>query len=119
MQGPTVSGRVDEGPTGPTVDGPTGPTLRRRVARLLAGGAVVLGVLAPTAAFAQTYPNTGTTPPKSNDPGAHVQGVTASNNASSLPFTGGDVAGLAAIGGGAVVVGGLLATRSRRSRARV
>jgi hypothetical protein len=86
---------------------------------MLAAGAVVLGVLAPTAAFAQTYPNPGSTPPKPNDPGAQVKGVTASNSSSSLPFTGGDVAGLAAIGGGAVVVGGLLATRSRRSRARV
>ncbi|HZR13818.1 MAG TPA: hypothetical protein VFC33_11275 [Acidimicrobiia bacterium] len=108
-QGPTVSGRVEEGPTGPTI--------RRRVARAAAAGAIVLGVLAPTAAFAQTYPNGGTTPPKANDPGAQVQGVSATNNSSSLPFTGGDVAGLAAIGGGAVVVGGLLALRSRRSHA--
>jgi hypothetical protein len=93
-----------------------GPTFTRRAARLLAAGVVTLGVLAPTAAFAVDYPNGGSTPPQS-DPGTHVEAATTSNGSSSLPFTGGDVAGLTAIGGGAIVIGGLLAHRARRSRA--
>ena len=33
-----------------------------------------------------------------------------------LPFTGGDVAALAAIGGGAVAIGGLLVVQTRKRR---
>jgi hypothetical protein len=91
-----------------------GTNLSRRAARLFAAGAIVAGVLAPTAAFATNYPNGGTTPPSSVDPGTQVEGTTATSGSSSLPFTGGDVLGLTAIGGGAVVIGGVLAHRGRR-----
>ena len=92
-----------------------GTNLSRRAARLLAAGAIVAGVLAPTAAFATSnYPNPGTTPPASHDPGTQVEAATTSSGSSSLPFTGGDVLGLTAIGGSAVVIGGVLAHRGRR-----
>jgi hypothetical protein len=88
-----------------------------RAIRVLAMGAIVGGVLAPGAAFAASYPNGGT-PPSSVDPATHVEAATATQpGSSSLPFTGGDVAGLAAVGGGAVIIGGLLAHRARRARA--
>lgn len=46
-----------------------------------------------------------------------VQGaVTTRSDSSALPFTGGDVAGLAAVGGAAVVIGGLLVHRARPAR---
>jgi hypothetical protein len=95
-----------------------GTKLPRRAARLLAAGAVVVGVLAPTAAFAVNYPNGGTTPPSPADPGTKVEAATTTSGSSSLPFTGGDVLGLTAIGGGAVVIGGVLAQRGRRGRSR-
>lgn len=47
---------------------------------------------------------------------SNVLGTNAANN-SSLPFTGGDILGLTAIGGGAVVVGVLLA-RARKADSR-
>lgn len=89
-----------------------------RARRVLVAGAIAFSVLAPSAAFAASYPNGGSTPPSSVDPGTHVEAATATQSgSSSLPFTGGDVAGLAAVGGGAIVIGGLLATRTRRRRA--
>lgn len=91
--------------------------------------AVVLGALAlPASAFAAppsgcTYPDTNCPPATVlpaviEKPGATtpttttVAGVQAAQ--SSLPFTGGDIAGLGAIGVGAILVGFLL-TRTRRS----
>lgn len=49
------------------------------------------------------------------DPGVKVAGKTQTRG--QMPFTGGDVTVLATLGGGAVIVGGLLVARSRRSRA--
>jgi uncharacterized surface anchored protein len=91
---------------------------RSQVLRLLLLMGVMVFVLAPTAALAQTggtdvYPTVPTTPttqpccgtvPKSPPP------------QSSLPFTGGDVALLAVLGVGAVASGGaILAFSKRRS----
>ena len=88
-----------------------------RAVRVLAAGAIAVGVLAPGAAFAASYPDGGKTTTSTVDPGTHVEAATATQSgSSSLPFTGGDVAGLAAVGGGAIVIGGLLARRARRSR---
>jgi len=44
-----------------------------------------------------------------------TSGVKTTSSTSSLPFTGADVAELAVIGTGAVLAGGLLARRRRRS----
>lgn len=91
-----------------------------RALRLLAVGGIVLGTLAPaTAAFASPYPNGGTPPGGPGDPGSQVKAATASNPGGSLPFTGGDVAGLAAIGAGAAAAGGLLVVKTRRRQALV
>jgi hypothetical protein len=50
-------------------------------------------------------------PPPTTSP-AHTS-ATLANGSSSLPFTGADVGELAAVGAGAVVIGGLLARRRR------
>ncbi len=84
-----------------------------RALRVAAAGGIVLGVLAPTAAFAADYP-TGTTGATS-DPGAQVAAKTATNS-STLPFTGSDVAGLAVIGAGAALAGVVMVRHSRKSR---
>jgi hypothetical protein len=75
----------------------------------------MLGVLAPTAAFAASYPG-GTTNTPPSDPGSQVAANTA-NNSSTLPFTGSDVAGLAAIGAGAALAGVVMVRHSKRTRA--
>jgi hypothetical protein len=94
----------------------------------LIGGAGIL-LLLPTAAGAQEADTQvyggGTTvtrvdpadpadPADPGDPQVQVLGTSIERDG-SLPFTGGDVAGLAAIGAGAIGVG-VLATRARRSR---
>jgi len=98
-----------------------GSKLSTRMLRVAAASGIVLGVLAPgAAAFAVDYPGGGTPPsnPTTDVGGTEVKGVQVSKG-SSLPFTGGDVAGLAAIGSGAAAVGGLLVMRSRRRRVSV
>ena len=78
------------------------------------------GALAPaTAAFATDYPDGGSTGTVSSDRGrelvrSQVAGETAGPG--QLPFTGGDVAALAAIGGGAVAIGGVLVVQTRKRR---
>jgi hypothetical protein len=84
-----------------------------RAMRVAAAGGIVLGVLAPTAAFAADYPNGGD-PPTTVDP-TQVAANTAMNS-SSLPFTGSDAAGLAVIGAGAALAGVVLVRQSRRTR---
>ena len=75
----------------------------------------MLGVLAPTAAFAASYPvGTPNTPP--SDPGSQVAANTATNS-TTLPFTGSDVAGLAVIGAGAALAGVVMVRHSKRTRA--
>ena len=87
-------------------------TLTGRVLRVAAVSGIALGAMAPTAAFATPYPNGGD-PPTVVDPGTAVKGATATKSA-TLPFTGGDAAGLAAIGVGAVAAGAVFVRQSRR-----
>jgi hypothetical protein len=79
----------------------------------------VLLLMGAGAAHATTYPNGGTTPTTVTVAGETVTAPTADpvTSGDSLPFTGGDVAGLAAIGGGAIAVGLLLSRRASRRRA--
>jgi hypothetical protein len=86
-----------------------------RALRVAAAGGILLGVLAPTAAFAADYP-AGSPPGDPGDPGSQVAANTASNS-STLPFTGSDVAGLAAIGAGAALAGVVMVRHSKRTRA--
>jgi hypothetical protein len=74
----------------------------------------------PGVAAADTTCYTGCTPPTVSPTSTlpappHTDPVhtTAVNGSSSLPFTGADVGELAAVGVGAIVVGGLLARRRR------
>ena len=107
-----------------------------RAALVMIGGTTLV-LVAPSMASAQTEPygggstvvvsphnsDPGTTNPSggsvadsptTTDPGTtQVAANQTESSGSSLPFTGGDVAGLAAIGAGAVGIG-LVATRARR-----
>src|SRR5215472_12993556 len=81
-------------------------------------------VLAPAAAFADatcytgcSTPSTGNNNPATPSAPAQAQTQPPSNPASGgLPFTGADIAEMAAVGAGAVLVGGALVQRSRRQR---
>jgi hypothetical protein len=80
----------------------------------LAGVATIstIGILAPAAhAGAASYPNGGT--PQVNPTGTQVLPSQVSRG-STLPFTGGDVAQLAAIGAVSIGAGTFLVRRSRR-----
>ena len=57
-----------------------------------------------------TVSNNNVVPPSSTDP---VRTTASVNGSSSLPFTGADVGELAAVGVGAIVLGGVLARRRR------
>jgi len=87
-------------------------SFKKRAARLAAASGIAFIAIAPTAAFADYGPTVGpnTTP---NDPGSQVSPNTATK-AATLPFTGGDVAGLAMIGAGAVVAGAVVVRQTRR-----
>ncbi|MBV8951668.1 MAG: hypothetical protein JOZ99_12390 [Actinobacteria bacterium] len=89
---------------------------RAKIASVVAGlcfaGATAL-VAAP--AGAASYPNGGSTPTTVTVEGTTVPAPAATHDpGQSLPFTGGDVAGLAGIGMAAVAVGGAMASRGRR-----
>jgi hypothetical protein len=87
----------------------THTTLRR-----LAGTSVIVAatVIPASAAMAADYPNNnGSTPPTPSE-SSTVSGATTSQ--STLPFTGGDVIGLAVIGAGAALAGTVLVRRSKR-----
>ena len=92
-------------------------TIAGRALRLAAVGGIALGVLAPTAAHATCYPNACVSPQSGAndpaDPGSQVKAKTATK-AATLPFTGGDATGLAAIGVGAVAAGAVFVRQSRR-----
>lgn len=96
-------------------------TTMKRGVRLLAAAGIVAGSLAPAgAAFAvnECYPNCGTPPTEvggktETRPAIEVAGATQVRSG-SLAFTGGDIAGLVAIGTGAAAVGGVMVARSRR-----
>jgi hypothetical protein len=86
-----------------------------RALRVAAASGIVLGALVPAgAAFAADYPggSTGAT----GDPGSQVAARTTTNS-STLPFTGGDVAGLAAIGAGAAVAGVVMVRHGKKKAA--
>lgn len=84
-----------------------------RAFQVAAFSGIVFGAIAPTAAHASCYPAGANCTP--SDPGGTttVAGNTATK-ASTLPFTGGDVAGMAVIGAGAVLAGTVLVRQSRR-----
>jgi len=86
-----------------------------RVGRFAVASGIVVAALAPSAALAAPYPDGGGTEVE-NSSGTQVEGVSASRS-STLPFTGGDVAGLALIGAGAAVAGVVMVRHSRRHRA--
>ena len=93
--------------------------MNKRFWQLAAAGVVAAGVLAPaTGALAADYPDGGV----SGETVTRDRGVTSTQVAGKtqvkgeLPFTGGDVAALAAIGGGAVAIGGLLVVQTRKRR---
>ncbi len=112
-----------------------------RIQKIVACSGVAVASLVVVPAVAQAAPSsapatdcyTSCTPPTvtgntvplnqdPSDPGANgtVAGSTAAltsttNGSSSLPFTGADIGELAAVGLGAVAVGGLLTRRRRRS----
>ena len=90
-----------------------------------AGLAVASMIALPTVAGADSSCYTGCTPPivsptsvpvspKGTEPVHAAVVATTSNGSSSLPFTGVDVGELAAVGVGAVVIGGVLTRRRRR-----
>ena len=86
-----------------------------RALRVAAASGIVLGALVPAgAAFAADYPS-GTTG-ATGDPGSQVKASTTTNS-STLPFTGGDVAGLAAIGAGAAVAGVVMVRHGKKKAA--
>jgi hypothetical protein len=89
----------------------------RTIRRLVGPSIVALGVLIPAgvAGAADAYPS-GNPPAVSGTSltnGSTVKAATTTNT-STLPFTGGDVAGLALIGAGAVLAGTVIVRRSRR-----
>ena len=84
---------------------------------MVAASGIVLGAFVPAgAAFASGSCYTDCTTTTPFDPGAHVAAKPAVKSASTLPFTGSDVAGIAAIGAGTVLAGGLMVRHSRRAR---
>jgi hypothetical protein len=85
-------------------------SFKQRAARFAVASGIAFVAIAPTAAMA--YPNPGGTSTPS-DPGSQVEAAKTTRS-STLPFTGGDVAGLATIGAGAVVAGAVVVRQSRR-----
>ena len=86
------------------------PSLKQRATRFAVASGIAFVAIAPTAAMAYPDPNPPAPP---SDPGSQVQANTATKSA-TLPFTGGDVTGLAAIGAGAVLAGAVIVRQSRR-----
>jgi hypothetical protein len=89
-------------------------SISRRLWRLLAVGFLLSAVLAPAAAWAYPAPSVQATTQNS----AQVK-PESSSGSSSLPVTGGDIAGLVAIGGGLVVLGVVLRRARDRRPSRV
>ena len=87
----------------------THSTLRRLVGTSIVVAATVVPV---GVAGAADYPN-GNPPAVAPQSGSTVKPA-STTRASTLPFTGGDVAGLALIGVGAALAGTVLVRRSRR-----
>ena len=71
-----------------------------------------------TGAFAADYPDSDSTITVIDDPGvsSSVQVAGKTQVHGEMPFTGGDVAALVAIGGGAIAIGGVLVVQTRKRR---
>jgi hypothetical protein len=90
------------------------PSTHSTLRRLVGTSVVVLATVVPAGvAAAADYPGPSG-PAVSPNSGSNVKASTATNP-STLPFTGGDVAGLALIGVGAALAGTVLVRRSRRT----
>jgi hypothetical protein len=88
------------------------------VASAAANPGCYTGCTPPTVANNTVPPPSSGSPGSSGTSGTNQTAATAasvSNGSTSLPFTGADVGELAAIGAGAIVVGGMLARRRRRT----
>jgi hypothetical protein len=103
-----------------------GVGIRAKALRLIAAGGVVAAVMLPGAAMAQTTGcpygtgSCGGNQGQNSGPGSSQTGSAgATNPGGSLPFTGGDVVGLAVIGVGAIAGGTALARSGRRRGAEV
>ena len=83
----------------------------QRAARVAAVSGIAFVAIAPSAAHATCYPSCGTTTP--SDPGTSVEAAKVTKS-STLPFTGGDVTGMALVGAGAVLAGAVIVRQSRR-----
>ena len=94
------------------------PSTHSTLRRVVGPSIVALVVLVPAgvAAADPQYPS-GNPPAVSADTGSTVKAatVTKATTTSTLPFTGGDEAGLALIGVGAVLAGTVIVRRSRRT----
>lgn len=93
--------------------------MKKRFWQLAAAGVVAAGACVPaTVAFAADYPDLGSTSTVVDDPGvsSSVQVAGKTEARDQMPFTGGDVAALAAIGGGAVAIGAVLVVQTRKRR---
>lgn len=97
-------------------------TITQRALRLVAAGAVVAGVMLPAAAVAQqdpVYPTPSSTPEVTNPPrgsSGSSTSIDVSSSQETLPFTGGEIAGLTMIGLG-VTGAGVAMVRIGRRRA--
>jgi hypothetical protein len=90
----------------------TSSTFRRLVGT---SAVVVATVVVPAGvAAAADYPNGGNPPAQVQGTNSTVKAATATRGSSTLPFTGGDVVGLALIGAGAAIAGTVMVRRSRR-----
>jgi hypothetical protein len=91
-------------------------SMTSRALKVAAASGIALAALVPaSAAFAADYPG-GTTVTPPSDPGSQVAANTATNSASTLPFTGSDAAGLAVIGAGAALAGVVMVRHSKKTR---
>jgi hypothetical protein len=91
-------------------------TTQTTLRRIVGTSVVVIATVVPAGvAAAADYPS-GSPTNVSPDQGSTVRAATTTpSNPSTLPFTGGDVAGLALIGVGAVLAGTVIVRRSRRA----
>jgi uncharacterized surface anchored protein len=91
-------------------------TTQTTLRRIVGTSVVVIATVVPAGvAAAADYPSGGNPPAVSPNQGSNVRAATTTQtNPSTLPFTGGDVAGLALIGVGAVLAGTVIVRRSRR-----
>ncbi|MEP6624978.1 MAG: hypothetical protein ABJC79_11075 [Acidimicrobiia bacterium] len=86
-----------------------------RALRVVAVSGISLFAIAPTAAHAAcAYPGNNCTPGDPGDPATTAVSPATASKSATLPFTGGDVTGLALIGVGAAAAGAVFVRQSRR-----